>query len=65
MWGAAGYIELRQRPTLTWSSPTGGNQWADTILLKGGSGGRTRTREIPSAILAGAMSSSTLAITGK
>jgi hypothetical protein len=33
MWGAAGYINSSNTPTLTWGSPTGGNQWSDTILL--------------------------------
>lgn len=33
MWGGAGYINSANVPTLTWGSPTGGNQWSDTILL--------------------------------
>jgi hypothetical protein len=32
MWGGAGYINSANVPTLTWGSPTGGNQWSDTIL---------------------------------
>jgi hypothetical protein len=32
MWGGAGYINAANVPTLTWGSPTGGNQWSDTIL---------------------------------
>lgn len=32
MWGGAGYINSSNVPTLTWGSPTGGNQWSDTIL---------------------------------
>jgi hypothetical protein len=32
MWGGAGYINSANVPTLTWGSPTGGNQWSDTVL---------------------------------
>ena len=32
LWGGAGYINSSNKPTLTWGSPTGGNQWSDTIL---------------------------------
>ena len=33
MWGAAGYNGSLSGPGFGWSSPTGGNQWSDTILL--------------------------------
>jgi hypothetical protein len=32
LWGAAGYNGSLSGPGFGWSSPTGGNQWSDTIL---------------------------------
>jgi hypothetical protein len=32
LWGAAGYNGSLTGPNFAWSSPTGGNQWSDTIL---------------------------------